>query len=318
MTESNEGPQEGASNGRSAGQLLRAAREAQGMHVASLAAVLKVPAAKLEALEADRYDELQGATFVRALAQAACRALKIDPNPVLVRLPKVEVMPLGAIGPGINASFKGNFKSSAPARELSDSGTPRRGLLILVLVLVLAALAMFLLPRNFFQWGPLAAQVEAVLPASAVASAVSAPASAVASAIEPSAAPVAASAAASTAASAPALSASEVREAAVAGAPLGASGVLPTAASAPAVAPTGGHGMVQFRAVAPSWVEVLDASGQSLIGRILHQGEMVNLEGALPLRVKVGNVAGTEVVFQGHPVDLKPVARDNVARLELK
>jgi hypothetical protein len=32
----------------------------------------------------------------------------------------------------------------------------------------------------------------------------------------------------------------------------------------------------------------------------------------------VGNVAGTEVVFQGHPVDLKPLARDNVARLELK
>lgn len=314
MTESNEGPQEGASNGRSAGQLLRAAREAQGMHVASLAAVLKVPAAKLEALEADRYDELQGATFVRALAQAACRALKIDPNPVLVCLPKVEVMPLGAIGPGINASFKG----SAPARELSDSGPPRRGLLILVLVLVLAALAMFLLPRNFFQWGPLAAQVEAVLPASAVASAVAPRASAAASSVEPSAAPVAASVPVSAAASAPVLSASEVREAAVAGAPLGASGVLPTAASAPAVVPTGGRGMVQFRAVAPSWVEVLDASGQSLIGRILHQGEMVNLEGALPLRVKVGNVAGTEVVFQGHPVDLKPLARDNVARLELK
>ncbi|WP_022979851.1 helix-turn-helix domain-containing protein [Ideonella sp. B508-1] len=317
MTESNEGPQEGASNGRSAGQLLRAAREAQGMHVASLAAVLKVPAAKLEALEADRYDELQGATFVRALAQAACRALKIDPNPVLVRLPKVEVMPLGAIGPGINASFKGNFKGSAPARELSDSGSPRWGLLILVLVLVLAALAMLLLPRNFLQWGPLAAQVEAVLPASAsaVASAVAPPpASAAASTVEPSAAPVAAS----VAASAPALSASEVREAAVAGAPLGASGVPSTAASAPAVVPTGGRGMVQFRAVAPSWVEVLDASGQSLIGRILHQGEMVNLEGALPLRVKVGNVAGTEVVFQGHPVDLKPLARDNVARLELK
>lgn len=281
------------------------------MHVASLAAVLKVPAAKLEALEADRYDELQGATFVRALAQAACRALKIDPNPVLVRLPKVEVMPLGAIGPGINASFKGNFKGSAPARELSEGGAPRRGLMILVLVLVLAALAMFLLPRNFFQWGPLAAQVEAVLPASAVASAVTLPASAELPAVEASAPAVAPAAS-------PALSASEVREAAVAGAPLGASGVLPAAASAPAVVPTGGRGMVQLRAMAPTWVEVLDASGQSLIGRILHQGEMVNLDGALPLRVKVGNVAGTEVVFQGHPVDLKPLARDNVARLELK
>ncbi|MCA6217576.1 helix-turn-helix domain-containing protein [Ideonella sp. B7] len=313
MTDSNEGPVSGASASPSAGQLLRAAREAQGMHVAALAAVLKVPAAKLEALEADRYDELQGATFLRALAKAACRALKIDPAPVLARLPRAEVDPLGTIGQGINA----RFRADQPQRELVDNGGSKRGLLIAVVVLVLAAAALWLLPSGVFQWGSLTTTVETALPASSVASAVESVASAASSVVGQSAAAMETVASSAATASAPALSASEAHEAAVAGAPLGASGVVAPAASAPPVAPTG-HGMVQLRAAAPSWVELIDATGQSLVGRILHQGEMINIEGVLPMRLKVGNVAGTEVVFQGRPVDLKPLARDNVARLELK
>ena len=54
---------------RSAGALLREAREAQGLHIAALAASIKVAAAKLEALEADRFDELPDADL-RARAGA--------------------------------------------------------------------------------------------------------------------------------------------------------------------------------------------------------------------------------------------------------
>ena len=67
----------------SAGALLRQARQAQGLHIAALAAAIKVTPRKLELLEADRYDELPDATFVRALAQTVCRSLKIDAAPVL-------------------------------------------------------------------------------------------------------------------------------------------------------------------------------------------------------------------------------------------
>jgi transcriptional regulator with XRE-family HTH domain len=78
---------------RSAGAMLKAAREREGLHVAVLAATIKVAPAKLEALEQDRYDELPNATFTRALAQSVCRSLKIDPRPVLALLPQVEVPP---------------------------------------------------------------------------------------------------------------------------------------------------------------------------------------------------------------------------------
>ena len=53
--------------------LLREAREAAGLHIAALAAALKVPVKKLEALEAGRYDELPDLTFARALASSACQ-----------------------------------------------------------------------------------------------------------------------------------------------------------------------------------------------------------------------------------------------------
>ena len=66
-----------------AGSLLRAAREKQGLHIAALAAAIKVSQRKLEALEGDRYDELPDATFTRALAQTVCRTLKVDARPVL-------------------------------------------------------------------------------------------------------------------------------------------------------------------------------------------------------------------------------------------
>jgi len=69
--------------------LLRRAREAAGMHVAAVAVSLKVPVRKLEALENDRLPkELGDPVFIRGLASSVCRSLKVDPQPVLERLPR--------------------------------------------------------------------------------------------------------------------------------------------------------------------------------------------------------------------------------------
>jgi cytoskeleton protein RodZ len=65
-------------------------------------------------------------------------------------------------------------------------------------------------------------------------------------------------------------------------------------------------------------VDVIDANGQSLLSRTLQPGETVDLDGVLPLRVKIGNAAVTELSLRGQVLDLTPSIRDNVARLELK
>jgi cytoskeleton protein RodZ len=74
-----------------AGAMLRQCREAQGFKLDVLAQALRVSPAKLEALEADRLDELPDAMFARALTLAVCRQLKVDPAPVLALLPGQDV-----------------------------------------------------------------------------------------------------------------------------------------------------------------------------------------------------------------------------------
>ena len=71
------------------------------------------------------------------------------------------------------------------------------------------------------------------------------------------------------------------------------------------------------RTSAESWVEVLDAKGQTLLSRLVQPGETVGLDGDLPLRVTVGNAAVTQLAFRGQPVDIAASTRDNVARLRL-
>jgi cytoskeleton protein RodZ len=43
----------------------------------------------------------------------------------------------------------------------------------------------------------------------------------------------------------------------------------------------------------------------------------VDLDGALPLRVTIGNAAATQVSFRGQPVDLSANTLGNVARIQL-
>ncbi len=83
-----------AAPGKSAGRLLREAREAAGIHIGALAVSLKVPVKRLEALEADNLAQLPDAVFARALAATICRSLKVDPEPVLARLPQLNPPPL--------------------------------------------------------------------------------------------------------------------------------------------------------------------------------------------------------------------------------
>src|SRR4051794_2894478 len=103
-----------ADTGPSAGAMLRAAREAAGLHVAALAVALKVPVRKLEALEADQYDVLTDAVFVRALASSVCRTLKIAPQPVLERLPQIAAPRLIAKTENINTPFHAPSDGAPP------------------------------------------------------------------------------------------------------------------------------------------------------------------------------------------------------------
>src|SRR5436305_3099484 len=150
-----EAPVESGST-RTAGGMLREARLAQGMHIGALAATIKVTQRKLEALEADRLDELPDATFTRALAQTVCRALKIDPTAVLTLLPPPGGHRLEQVGEGLNAPFRERPGVGAQ-REANGGGL---GAVFWITVLILAAsLGLYFLPAGWFSlaaWNRLA------------------------------------------------------------------------------------------------------------------------------------------------------------------
>jgi len=283
-----------AASAPSAGAMLRAARERRGMHIAALAAAIKVPQRKLEALEADRYDELPDMTFTRALAQSVCRTLKVDMQPVLDRLPQTTVASpkLEHVGTGLNAPFR-----ERPGRtEPTDWGWLRKPVVWGTLLVLAAAVALAFLPERWLG-GVLPARMPgAAAPATAPAPAVS----------ETVTLPTPAVAPATPAASA-------VVEPPPAAASVPASAVVPTSTAAPAAAPS----MLAFSAGAESWIEVQDARGQMLLSRSLAAGESVAIDGTLPLRVTIGNATATQLRFRGNPVDLVRHTRDNVARLQL-
>jgi len=278
-----------------AGSLLRAAREKQGLHIAALAASIKVAPRKLDALEHDRYTELPDATFTRALAQTVCRSLKIDPQPVLALLPHADASGLDHVSGTLNEPFRERPGRADPATMAVAAIRPMAwaGLLLLV-----AAVAVYFVPGGLFTPSPEVAPPVAVA-ASAPAAVASAPLVA-----EPVAA---ASAAASAVAAAGAVASAPMVETVFSAPP------LETAASSPPP-----KTMVQLRADEASWVEVRDGKGQILLSRTVQPGESVGFDGALPIRMTIGNAPATRVSFRGKPVDLAASTRDSVARLELQ
>ena len=72
-----------------------------------------------------------------------------------------------------------------------------------------------------------------------------------------------------------------------------------------------------LRAVQATWVQAVDAGGQTLMARLVPEGETVALTPALPVRLRIGNAQGTELLFRGRPVDLAAAARENIASITL-
>ena len=286
--------------GASAGALLRQARQSAGMDIAVLASALKVPVNKLQALENDDFTVLPDAVFARALASSVCRTLKVDPAPVLGQLPQGQAPRLVGDKDGLNAKFKDPQDKAPPLRLPAAS----RGVSLTVLVLLAAAAAVYFLPSGMLEFdlarAPAPAPAQAVVEASQENGSVS------------EAVPGAESAvlAQSPASDVPAPAPTAVVPAAAV--PMVAASVASAAGTVVASA------LLEFRATAESWVQVRDAAGAVVFERTLKAGESAQAPGKPPLSVVVGKVNATEVMVRGAPFDLSTVARENVARFEVK
>jgi len=268
-----------------AGALLKAARQRQGLHVAALAVTLKVPVRKLEALEADHFDELPDLVFVRALAASVCRILKIDPVPVLAALPQSAPSSVMADPSGLNAPFKSNRFELGQKLKMNLVSP----LSLAVIGLILAIFVVL--------WWPASPEPAFVVPD---------PASSAQTEPVPETPALAASSAGATV----------LQDSQHLSAPVQMGAAMP--ANAASATGASGHALLLLQSRGSSWVEVMDAQGVLHLRKTLTPGEQVRLAGALPLSVVLGRADEVDVSVRGERLDLSTVTKTNVARFEVK
>jgi cytoskeleton protein RodZ len=293
---------------RSAGAMLRRAREAEGMQIDALAVLMKVPVNKLEALESGQLETLHDAVFIRALASGVCRMLKIDAAPVLQLLPQTSIPPLHAGQQGINTPFHAHHGTGNGLSLVALLFKPRS---LVVLALLLAGLFLAFVPD--FRKSDVSAD----------RSVVSVPPSADTVLVEPAQVPpvdAGVGVNAPSASNAPAVSQPS------AGYPASTPFL---GAETPLAPPTAAHVVTEqvespsgdilvLRAKGSSWARVVDAKGVVQLTKTLAAGDVVKSTGVLPLSVVIGRADAVDVEVRGKALGLGSVAKDNVARFEVR
>ncbi len=272
---------------RLVGQILREAREAQGMTQEDAAVRLRLMQRQVEAMETDDFESLGQPVFARGFVRNYARLLGLAPEALLARMEGAPAEP-AAVSP------------AAPPQPHSWLSSPWLILLLLGLLLLVVA------PLSLYWWlnseggdGPSQRMSPATQGRPAPVAA-SAPVAEPAEAARPVVDGVAA-----TAPIAPAAPAAETLEA-----------PEQLEAGVPEVPATSGVLHLEFGDEA--WVEIKDGSGRMLHRQLNPPGSRVDVKGQPPFDVVIGNAAQARVTYNGRPIDLKPFIAVAVARFTLE
>jgi cytoskeleton protein RodZ len=263
------------------GAMLARGREAKRLSVDEVAGRLKFAPRQIEALEADDYARLPGATFVRGMIRGYARLLGTEPAPMLEAYERRHVQP-----PTVEASGT-RTQPRIPFPDGRTRSTRVYTLLIAVMVLVTAAVV--------YEWQfglPSVLTTSAPTPAPAP--------------LEPAHVAVT-----------PAASPADAPPASLAAAPAqpAQSGVI--AAAATSTSASNGD-RLEFRFTDESWVEVKDADGKTLLSQLNAAGSQKVVEGRAPFTLVIGNASAVQLRHNDASVDLKPHMKVDVARMTLK
>lgn len=291
---------------RTAGAMLRSARQAQGLHIVHLSAMLKVSPARLEALEADRFEGMPDMVYARALLGSACRCLKVDPEPMLALLPAALARPLQADSEHLNQSFQ-DTPGTGKLFAGSWRGKPLGWLLLIILVAIF--LVVFWPSRQEAEDSP-------GEPATSQT-----PAPATSPQDPPRNLPVPEKAAAVSTAPQVAPAADAMPGAGGAGSAMpgaGAPGVVTAPTTAGAEAKPDDQAVLSLRFSDDVWLMVTDARGVQQVQRTAKSGEVINISAETPLSVVLGRADKVDVRVRGVVRDVSAWTQGNVARFEVK
>jgi cytoskeleton protein RodZ len=259
------------------GRKLREAREVRGLTLADAANALKFSPRQIEALEADDYAGLRGATFVRGFVRSYARFLKLESEPLLAMLDEGTSLPAAEVRPPEDT---GAAMPQPGERRLSAWVAAA-----IVLVVIAASLVAWhlvspdslpSLPRELPVAKTEASANQPTVQQPTVKVEAAAPAAPAAAAVTPSDVPV----------------------------------VVPAATVLP---PDMRQLVLTFSD--KSWVEIKDGTQRVVLSGEFPGGDRQVANGKPPFQLWVGRASAVRVQDGDREIDLKPHARDEVARL---
>ena len=274
----------------SVGQILREAREAQGLALENAAIRLHLMQRQIEAMEADDFASLGQPVFARGFVRNYARLLGLAPEGLLARMEGAPAEPATV--------------SPLPAPSSRSWLTSPWLLLLLLGVLLLGAI-----PVALYWW--LNSDVEEPPAPAPVQHSRAAPAPVPVPAAAPAVVPAPAMEVPLTA---PPL----VLPEAVPAEPAAVLPAVPADAGAPASVPGAAKGALHLEFGADSWTEIKDASGNMLVRKLITAGSSVDVSGTPPFNLVIGNAAQAKLTYNGRPIDLKPFVDVTVARFTLE
>lgn len=274
-----------AAAGPTPGTTLAAARKASGLTIEEVARQMRISPRQVAAIEADRYQELPGAVFVRGFVRNYARLLKIAPEPLLQALESE----LGADAPLRAHEIAGRMP------ERTRASRSRYGWMVVAAVVALtAAAAAYEWWRGEDSAPPPPAQALVSPQPAGESGAGSAPPQVLADTSTP------------RLADAPAVSESTLPRRENENGGSGASGAASTQLS-----------RLEVAFAHDSWLELRDAGGQLLYSGTGAAGTVRSFEVQGAVEVVVGNVSGVRIAYNGQPFDLASHSNRNIARFTL-
>jgi len=267
-----------ASMDATVGQILRETRETQHLTLDDVALRLRLMHRQIVAMEADDFQSLGQPVFARGFVRNYARLLGIPPEELLERMEGAPVEPAP-------------ITQAEPPLTRSWLTSPWLILLMLGVVVTVA------IPVSLYLWLNSDADESAhVVSTHAPALAQSAPAPVVAESLDAR------------------VPAEQTVDAPTAAADMNAAPADAAAASAGAPA----EGVVHLEFGDASWVEVKDASGQTLHRQLNAAGSSLDLRGRPPFAMLIGNASQARMTYNGRPIDLTPFIEVTVARFTLE
>lgn len=314
--------------GSGCGNILKAAREAQGLSIHEVSGQLRLGVKQIQAIEQDDFDKLPQPSIVRGFIRNYARLLNIDVAPILEAyqriVPNKAPLPL---------SVRSNASPSVidqPARVFR----PQR-LLTLLIFLILAGIAAYFYVNHIkpqaLKDASLALDVEEISDTTGQEIPIPAPETAPATSDPLPASPMTENTDASSTAALPAepeqstapsatsetstSSPSNTNDNTIVSTPTPATNQV---AESTLKASDPQKANLEFKVTEDSWVRIEDMQGKKIFSEVLPAGSERQVVTEKPVNITVGHAAGTQLTIDNQPYDLTQATRGRVARIQLK